>query len=291
MIAVKIRCYTYLRVAVYIWLLMKHILQTVPHLPEVEFLKGQYTNFAYDAHFHEEYVVSIVIKGVHTFHYRGNKHIVPSGNATTCQPGEVRAGYQNIETYCDYRTMFLRPSLIEQVATEIGYKSASLPFFSHTQITDQRVTRSVLALHQYVEAGYSPLLQAILLKELLKHLLVNYSEVPVTPDTIKNEYIPIKRAKAYIIDNYKENIKLDDLAAIAYLSKSHFIRVFRHYENISPYAYLMQVRLNRAKTLLQQGHLPVNVAQHTGFHDQSHFTRYFKHFLRLTPGQYQKAIQ
>lgn len=269
---------------------MNHTLWTTPNLHDIEFLKGQYTGVAYTSHFHEEYVISVVERGVHAFRYRGDKHIVHSGSVVTCQPDEVRSGCKRFQAHCHYRSIFLRPALVQQIAAETGHKSSTPPVLSQTEITDRRVVEAVRTLHHSAEARQPTIQQEVLLYEMLTMLLERFSEIPISSVGIEEERLPISRAKDYINDHYGDEIQLEELAALTQFSKNHFIRVFRHYEGITPYAYLVQVRLNRAKALLREGHPAAEVAQRTGFHDQSHLIRYFKHFLSLTPGQYQKAI-
>jgi AraC-like DNA-binding protein len=127
-------------------------------------------------------------------------------------------------------------------------------------------------------------------REFLAVVLANFSETTLIPRAIKDEKEPLARAKNYMQDHYTEDVTLDELAQVAYLSKSYFIRAFRQHEGMSPYAYLVQVRLNRAKTLLEQGMPSTQVAQFTGFFDQSHLNKYFKRFLGIPPGRYQQAI-
>ena len=185
--------------------------------------------------------------------------------------------------------MYFRPELVRQVAAELGYRPSTLPFLSYTAIGHQQVVEAVRAVHRSAEASESTLLQEVLLREMLALVLDSFSEVRLNPAAIRDENAPIAVARTYIHARYADDIQLDQLAAVAHLSKSYFIRAFRHHIGMSPYAYLVQVRLNRAKVLLRDGAAPVDVALHTGFYDQSHFTRYFKRFMGVSPGQYQRA--
>ncbi|WP_457831280.1 helix-turn-helix transcriptional regulator, partial [Staphylococcus aureus] len=69
------------------------------------------------------------------------------------------------------------------------------------------------------------------------------------------------------------------------LTPSHFARAFRRSTGLAPHGYLMQLRLEEAKKLLLQPHLPlVDIALICGFGDQSHFTRVFGRLTGATPG-------
>ena len=76
------------------------------------------------------------------------------------------------------------------------------------------------------------------------------------------------------------------LAAAAGLSPYYFIRVFRQAVGLTPHAYLVQLRVETAKRLLDRGQPVVEAALAAGFADQSHLTRHFKRIVGVTPGQY-----
>lgn len=80
---------------------------------------------------------------------------------------------------------------------------------------------------------------------------------------------------------------VEEMAALACLSPSHFYAVYRRLFGISPKQDLLQVRLEHAKTLLSQGKYTVKqVAHMAGFSGEYHFIRRFKQEVGVTPGQY-----
>ena len=70
------------------------------------------------------------------------------------------------------------------------------------------------------------------------------------------------------------------------LFRSTLLRAFTSAKGVTPYRYLENIRVSRAKELLEQGVPPVEAALRTGFSDQSHFTNYFDRFIGLSPGIY-----
>lgn len=59
---------------------------------------------------------------------------------------------------------------------------------------------------------------------------------------------------------------------------------------MSPYCYLENVRVSKAKNFLEQGVALSEVAQMTGFSDQSHFTNYFSRFIGISPKTYREIF-
>ena len=82
---------------------------------------------------------------------------------------------------------------------------------------------------------------------------------------------------------------LDDFAETAGLSRFQTLRAFSQQMGITPHAYLVQLRLNRARGLMLQGVSLAEAAIATGFTDQAHMTRAFARQFGLSPGRYLKA--
>ena len=65
-------------------------------------------------------------------------------------------------------------------------------------------------------------------------------------------------------------------------------RAFKAAFGIAPHAYLVQLRLARARQLLASGQPPARVAMTLGFADQSHMGRWFRRAYGLTPAHYRR---
>jgi AraC family transcriptional regulator len=96
-----------------------------------------------------------------------------------------------------------------------------------------------------------------------------------------------RTVRDYVHEHLAETISLDDLAAVAGLSRFHFARKFRATIGTAPHAYVLQQRVERARVLLQRTGTPIpEVAASCGFADQPHLTREFKKRVGVTPGRY-----
>jgi|SRR5882757_1902429 len=96
------------------------------------------------------------------------------------------------------------------------------------------------------------------------------------------------QAKKYIDRHYASEVTLDQIAREAFVSKFHFIRLFRKYYGRTPYAYLKEVRLARAKEFLRAG-VPIrDVCFAVGFESIPSFTRLYKEMTGCPPARFQK---
>lgn len=91
------------------------------------------------------------------------------------------------------------------------------------------------------------------------------------------------KIKKYIEENYKDSISLDSLSNRFNLNKYSLIRAFKKEYNISPHAYLINIRINKSKEMLLNGYSILDTAYGCGFYDQSHFIKTFKDYTGITP--------
>lgn len=88
----------------------------------------------------------------------------------------------------------------------------------------------------------------------------------------------------------ESRLTIEELAREAGLSPAHFMRAFRESVGSAPHQYLVSLRLERARRMLDTPDAALSeVALTTGFADQAHFTRVFKRRFGVTPGAVVRA--
>jgi len=101
----------------------------------------------------------------------------------------------------------------------------------------------------------------------------------------------MKDAITFIKRNYRSELSLRDVASSVYQSPSYFSRLFKKEtgENFSD--YINRVRIDQAKKLLLEEHIPLNrLATEVGYSDQSYFSKIFKKKTGLSPRQYRDSM-
>ncbi|WP_130393946.1 helix-turn-helix domain-containing protein [Cupriavidus agavae] len=110
------------------------------------------------------------------------------------------------------------------------------------------------------------------------------SRLEAEPDLAQHR---MRRVMDYIRANLESDIRLDDLASIACLSRFHFVRAFKAATGKTPYRCVTDLRIERAKTLLRLRQLSLmEIAVELNFSSQATFTRAFRAATGYTPGQY-----
>ena len=105
------------------------------------------------------------------------------------------------------------------------------------------------------------------------------------------EYRRLLPAVEFAKAHYGESLGVPELAKRASLSASQFQREFRRVFGRTPAAWLLEVRIQAARHLLEHSNQPLSlIALDCGFHDQSHFTRRFKTATGLVPRAYRQRF-
>lgn len=96
--------------------------------------------------------------------------------------------------------------------------------------------------------------------------------------------IQINQAKSYIENNFSTQISVDDISASVNMSTSYFSKIFRESTGVSPYDYLLSVRLEKAKEMLHKTDFPISqIAYQTGFNSDANFIYFFKKQTGISP--------
>lgn len=111
----------------------------------------------------------------------------------------------------------------------------------------------------------------------------------LTTSDILKETERMSRVYHYLLDNFRRDISLDEIASIAHLSNAAFCRYFKKHTRKTFSEFVNDLRINYAIKLLQQNHLSVmQVCYESGYNNLSYFNRQFKSLMSISPLQYQK---
>lgn len=191
-----------------------------------------------------------------------------------------------------FSLLALQPDFLRRVGEEsLGLEADEVKLAFSEREQDPAIATIAAALARETVRGdagsrvYSESLATI----LAVHLLRNYLETP-SGDAAAPAPVPraVAKAVAFIQHEHASDIGLAEIAAAAHMSPFHLVRTFKRTMGISPYQYLIQTRVNSARSLIMAGgggYSLAEIATSVGFADQSHLTRHFKKVLGMTPRQ------
>lgn len=100
----------------------------------------------------------------------------------------------------------------------------------------------------------------------------------------------VARAEHYIEQHFNEIITVKQLAELGNTSVSSFNRVFKKETNLTPIEYLIEVRIEKSKKMLQRKEIPITeIALRCGFSSSSHYSSSFSKVFNITPSEYRSS--
>lgn len=106
------------------------------------------------------------------------------------------------------------------------------------------------------------------------------------------DHDPLRRVQAHIVDHLDDDLSLERLAERASMSPRHFARCFRREVGVTPARYVLRLRLEAARRLLEDGHESLErVAMQCGLGSTETLRRLFVHELKVTPRDYRQRFQ
>lgn len=170
---------------------------------------------------------------------------------------------------------------------------AAVPFLPHLQPHDRSVTPVLLFIRRHRDMGLQDPLWyeeqlAFLLERMLmrhRHVVQRARSVPVRRSTTRREILRrVSLATDFIHSSYDKPLMLGDMARAAFLSRHHFLRLFKHVHEITPHEFLQRKRTSVAARLLRDSGLSVeDVVRQVGFDSRSTLFRAMRRFHGVTP--------
>ena len=139
------------------------------------------------------------------------------------------------------------------------------------------------------------MLKSYLMQALL--LLVREQTEPIAVTTgcsfksVNKKYV-VEQMIEYFEDHYAEKISLDQIADNTYLSTVYVSKIFKAETGDTPIRYLINIRLEKAKELLENGWEGSiqEVAMEVGYDDAYHFSKLFKKRYGVSPSKVLKGV-
>jgi len=216
---------------------------------------------------------------------RVSRHQADTGSLAIC-PAEIEASAETaeIEAIIGLLLIAVDPAQLALAAAEDAAVDARL------DIRMSGRDPGLLAIAQRLAAesgsGYpnGSLYWSEMTNRLLGRLVQCHSSTPGIPVRGRLGHHALQRIRDHILANLAEPIEVDDLAALAGRSAFHFSRVFSRSVGMTPYRYVIHLRLQAALDRIRERRMSIaEIAADTGFSDQSHMSRWIRRVHGIAP--------
>ena len=209
-------------------------------------------------------------------------------------------------SYGDFRTLAwdatfdlmhldISPKVMAELSEERG-DAKPVELISHRGVRDSNITHIMQMLRKDSEAShcYDSIFAEQLCFALAVYLFERYC-VAQSKKTANASRLPgrvLESVLGCIEERLSESITLEDLANHVKMSRFYFARLFRNSLGQSPGQYILDRRMDPAKSLLTTPHLNVkDIARLCGFPSQSHFATAFRLRNGVTPSRYRSIVR
>jgi AraC-like DNA-binding protein len=245
----------------------------------------------YGRHWHETFAIGIMHRGAHRSMSGMGIVDAHAGDVITSNPGEVHDGRPLGVESRRWRMVYLDPEALHRIWADTDLQGVHLtrPVIRDVCLA-AAVRRLLRRLDMWSAAGPRPSDRALACEEALAHAcglaLRDHSTArPFGPEPPAD----VAGARDRLADDLRHPPALADLAQLAGVSKYRFLRRFQRVYGLTPYEWLRQFRVERARAAIRRGASLAEVAADCGFADQSHMTRAFNAQFGFTPGAWRRA--
>ena len=181
-------------------------------------------------------------------------------------------------------------ALVERM---LGRKIALDPERLRTAVTDAHVVDLVQRLQAQARQGqpWGSLYVEGLSLTLASYVFGRYGPSE-TPREDGSSLTPLQweQLVAFVEDHLGDSLSLPHLASLVGYSADHFARLFKRAFRVSPHQYILERRVERAKSMLRtRSHSIAEVAVICGFASQAHLHAAFRARTGLTPGAFRRS--
>lgn len=266
----------------------------------------QYGGHEEDTELHQHVDFSelvIVLNGNATHVVHTEEYFIKKGNAFVIN-GSTPHAYRDPHDFKICNIMF-RPEMLASIGPDLkksnGFQALFVlePYYRNIQSYPGKLALPIPSL-EYVESLIAVMIeeyhgqlqgyQTMLLSrftELVVYLSRHYDTQEKGMEG--NHLMHLANAISYMEDHYLEPLTLEEIAGKSNISVRHLNRIFRSYYQMTPIAYMLTLRLERACSLLKHSSLPITqISYECGFNDSNYFTRQFRKAYGVSPKVYRQ---
>ncbi len=250
-----------------------------------------------DFHFHEFDKIVILISGKVDYTVEGTTYKLEPWDILLVRHHMIHKAAIDLSVPYERIIIYLDSAYVERFAPEAGlmdcFAAAEKRRYCLMRPDAGGVERLKEALERLEKTQGDELFGAQLLRgTMLVQLLVLINRIALSDNSREKNTSEsggkIAQALSYINENLTRELSIDDMAAMCYMSRYYFMRLFKTQTGCTVHNYIRQKRLVLAARLIREGMSASAAAAECGFSDYSAFHRAFTKTFRVSPGKIKK---
>lgn len=240
-----------------------------------------------DFHYHEFNKIVIPLSGNVSYAVDGISYALQPWDVLLVKHHTIHRANIDISSPYERYILYISPNFIERQMPGAGLQDCfegQNRLLQMDKAQQEQLSALLQELREEVKNPFSD--SEVLCRVLLLRLLILLRRINPSPRQSAITYdVKMTPILSYINENLAQRLTVDDIARQAYLSRYHFMRLFKERMGCTVYSYIRQKRLARAAQLISEG-VPVGkAAAESGFSDYSVFLRAFRQVYHANPAQ------
>lgn len=253
-------------------------------------------------HWHAEFELIVIKKGRGLVSVDLNRQPVSASDLVFIRPGQLHSIEQDGGHSMEYENIIFKKELLSSGDDDLcarrffdplmAGKIPSVSFFTPAAACYEEVSDCFRQIDLFCATkpeGYQLAVKSFLFRFFFL-LISNQHKTGETPAPQSKTLEKLKTILKYVEEHYSEPITIEDMAALTFYSKSHFMKFFKMHMGSSFIEYLNDYRLTMAERMLRGSDDSVlEIAGKSGFDNLSYFNRMFKRKYGSSPGKWRTA--
>ena len=242
----------------------------------------------------DSYKFHIVKQKIPSIILEKDRYVEKPNHVFPINPGEIHNYTQEGEVP-EYMVFFIEDELVKRMAKLI-YNDTNVNFITENFFLNSDLSNMISTfINESIikQSGYEFILQSLNIQIVVS--LLREGKHNITGSISDKKYLDkklVKTVKEYFMEHYNENFTLRDIAKIVNYSTYHFIRIFKSNTGKTPFEYLLDIKVDKAKEMLVHTDRSVtDICYYCGFNNRTHFSTLFKNKVGVSPSQYRKLAK
>ena len=238
-----------------------------------------------------DYQLIYIASGTARFHFDNeeNETLLSAGNMVLYRPKEFQKYEYLASGQSEIYWVHFTGSDVKNILRTYGISDDMQVFYVGSNMEFDMIFQKMISELQRCQPDYKDMVPM-----LFCSLLITIHRQLTQEDAIKNEYLnqAMETASQYFIDNYNTDINIEAYASSIGMSISWFIRNFKGYTGMTPMQYILSIRIENARLLLETTRYTVTeIAAIVGYENPLYFSRLFHKQTGYSPSEYRKHMK
>lgn len=220
-------------------------------------------------------------------------HLFSRGTIIVCNPGQFLKASDSNDPNCTLLAVLVEKAFLHDTS-KLMFNSESIEFENKCFPYSPKIGNFIdCFIKESIDGqpGFEIFLQSISIQIVITMLREGIHSLSNKTASMKSysDNMCIRRAVEFLTEHYDKNISLDELSREVNYSAYHFLRIFKTSTGMTPFEYLLNVKIEKAKALLEQTNYSITrICYLCGFSSTSHFNQAFKRKIGISPSLYRK---